>query len=210
MLAKWLNTSDPVTSKCNTGNQLPDRQVLRFSTHFADVPGGNMCIQSIASTGALAISSVIAWWSCACTAGRERRKRGRRGRTSLRPWPICELNEEKCGSASIMVNLGYECSIPGWVGTRWAYYSSARGIPTAAICTAKVWSSTTLRTIAAVHQVFTYLGRHFSIFIQFLFQFQVLSCRKAFPIQQIPQTSQFPSVSFPLHSITLRLDLVCV
>ena len=166
-----------------------------------------MCIQSIASTGALAISSVIAWWSCACTAGRERRKRGRRGRTSLRPWPICELNEEKCGSASIMVNLGYECSIPGWVGTRWAYYSSARGIPTAAICTAKVWSSTTLRTIAAVHQVFTISANTSPFSFDSRFSFSL--CREAFPIQQIPQTCQFPTVfilRLPTSLLSLRLD----
>ena len=68
----------------------------------------NMCIQRIASMGALAISSEISsgWSWASTTAGRERSRERRRGRGRPRPRPICQLIGEKGGSTSIRVTTG--------------------------------------------------------------------------------------------------------
>ena len=55
-----------------------------------------MCIQRIASTGALAISSVSSsGCSWAFTAGSARKRGTRRGRRRPQPQPICQLNGEE-------------------------------------------------------------------------------------------------------------------
>ncbi len=77
-----------------TGKRTPQTEAWR-----------NMCIQRIASTGALAISSVISsGCSWACTTGSTRRKGRRRRRP--RPRPVCQLIGEEGRSRSIMVTAG--------------------------------------------------------------------------------------------------------